>query len=381
MGLTFLEALFHVPAIILVASGVLLTVFETGGRGAPFRGPLTRFWTAVAEAPALGVGRLTLTWLLRGGDSLVAWTGATERKPGFSLIVLPGLLVVIPAMALVNALMGGSSFLVSAYGVLFAGVLVLLVAGEIDALAPLNALLAGAIGLALFVLAPLYVSQAFIEAVGNHGLSHAVLESLLVTPFLMLTVHGGLLFLEVLVGFWWGEKGTAPGLGWLRRGLGVLPLSFFLFHVLLLIAHISTGQEVPPRGWVHVLVPMAATGLSFALTMAMLELVSRRRVPLVALVAAIAGAWGGAAMAAGGVVGAGPDLLAPLGLAGGGPAFWVAQMALLPLWALIAALVVTHAAKVLQGAARGRAAARPFVATGALLWIVAALTWGLAAAV
>jgi cytochrome c biogenesis factor len=84
---------------------------------------------------------------------------------------------VLPGLAFLNMLFGGSSYLVKYYLLLLAIFAFLNFAGEIKWMKTFNTLTSVFLGISLFIVIPVYVLYAFTEMSINNVFSHAVLKS------------------------------------------------------------------------------------------------------------------------------------------------------------------------------------------------------------
>lgn len=355
------------------------------------------------STPATAAARQTWSRRMRGlmdadwggaaGRPVLAFVGAVETVVGYMLLradrgsglgalALMGVLFVIPAAAVINALTGGSPFLAGYYGVLVVAIVVLVVSGEIRSLSWLHALLSTAVLISLFLIIPVYLIYSFIDLSRYPLGGNIMVTALFVVPFWCL----GALFVSYVVDqmlFRLRAGGDDEQVGLHHRILAMAPLAFVLFHFMLAVGQALTGEEMTGWPWRLVLICTGAGAVTAGGGLWLVRWAARCHRPAAVAQAAglvlIAGVVAGAlVLVMSGAASAGDaiSLMWGQGREGTPPLswpFWVAQGVALPGYAFVMLPIIgmaTRAAAVVLDGVR-----RPYLVMGGSAAVLGSMVW------
>ncbi|MDP6805266.1 MAG: hypothetical protein QF902_08030 [Rhodospirillales bacterium] len=396
-GLAFVSGAANVAAVVGTVFSVLLVALEFGPdrHGFVVYRRLTAFWSCVARTPWPAVAALATGSVTAGLERAIHTLFVdADRSAFFNALFLGLVFLALPAMALLNALVGGSSLLVTFCAVVVVVFAMLNLSGEIGATWLFNRACATFLGISVFFFIPAYVLQSFSDRLLKEVVGHAVLESILVAPLGYILAYSAMIFFDNLL------RGRARRLRDAINGfLAALPVSYVLTFAAVLVGHFAVADPEPKKTWALLLASMvfASAALPFVIAVLKPVLQSGRGLALAAAYgtclvvasgfsillytfayAAVDGAWS-VAPALNVLVGMAPD--------GGhiylGPAFWVAHLPYIPIALCLAGFAIGLLAKTvaaLLGALRGEAFARdkPLLSSGLLCAMLSLLAWGLA---
>lgn len=294
----------------------------------------------------------------------------------FVLVVFAG----IPLAAAINALRGGSPFLIAVILAASAGSLAMLLAGE------------GRGRLVAAVLAPVLfaVLALFVPAYAWVSLTHRLLQlsvvqaaagSVLLLPLLYVVAQSTAVGEASLFGRP-GDVAVRPA----ARLAASVTLAFPLTFAAVLYGHLGLADESIPTDWRYLLASLGVNGVAWAAALA--ALARWRTAGLAAAV--VVGIAGGMLLYAigedgGGLGGPKAALDVQIGLApdGGGimlgPRFWLCHLPYAPAAAAIAAMLAGLVAKLAHAATGDLAMTRPRALTGLALLLASACAGGLGA--
>jgi hypothetical protein len=409
-GISFVQTLGVLLGAGFALIGLVLWAMETGpGTGVgTLRHRLAGYWRTLSRAPWSVTPRCVNGWLVDRIDGLIRY-GFEQADKGmaFGGAVLVLLFIILPSLALINMLTGGSPFLYWYYLSLLAALAFLNFSGESERLKALNALAAVYLGLSLIAVIPVYVLRAFTDSSIYTVFSHAVLQSPLVAVFWYLAAYGLGMVLDTAVRFAGGNFRTSPSGRFVHGCLAAVPITYVLTFTALLAGHLAVFDQSPARSWTLILVSTGVTALSLSAVLRIMGLSRSEKAGSLGLVWALALglilstilslgvayfmhfgtaralSWSGAL-----------NVLAGLSPDGGqiflGPDFWVMHLPFLPWLAFVFAMVCGFIGKAvagafgrvsgpgLPGAAGEDTWARPFLTSAVLSGTVAAVFWGLA---
>ncbi len=249
--------LMVMAAVILLAISLLHR-----GLGGKIEHWLGGGWRVIGDWPSRQTVKCAVLWIDASINKAVATMILDyERSPVFGAIATAIFIVILPLAALVNALQGGSPFMLYCYGFICLGVVYQLFTAEIRFNAGLRSAMAGISAFLLIFALPYYAAWSLTEHLMNRPIFLSVVASVLVANVLY--------------------AGTA-GLGALVRTgnrTGVLPdpekvLVYFLFSIPIFyvlywlivfagsVAYNNTHQMHDPRS---LLVSVGFGAVSFAL--------------------------------------------------------------------------------------------------------------------
>ncbi|MBT3307612.1 MAG: hypothetical protein HN377_14175 [Alphaproteobacteria bacterium] len=224
---------------------------------------LSRGWRELSGVPWAAIPRRVNGWLVDTVDGLIQ-SGFDEADKGiaFGGVVMVLLFIILPVLALINMLTGGSVFLFWYFVSLLAALAFLNFSGETNLLKVLNGFAAVYLGVSLIIIIPVYALRAFTEVSIHNVFSHAVLKSPLVAVFWYLAAYGVGLMLDTAVRFAGGNfRNLALG-RFVHGGLAAVPIAFVLTFAALLAGHLAVFEQNPARSWTLVLVSTGITALS-----------------------------------------------------------------------------------------------------------------------
>lgn len=371
-------------AVLVLAGGLAAFLEFAVDSRSPVRARWSARWRTIAcegwwRAGAAPVGAVA-AWL----DRVIcrAFLHA-DRRGELGTAAALVILVVVPVAAAVNALTGGSPFLISYYGVLFAAIAVLFVSGEIRALRWLNGIIAAVVLASLFLVIPFYLVRSFTDFSRNVQASQIGVHALFVIPFWALAVF----FLSQAIdqlAFRMGERAGGNDVRLRHRILALMPVALIVMHVLFIGGQHMAGAPMEARSWALIVPVTGLTAVTGGLTLWLVALACRcGRAAAVAqavglsvvlgILAGIgclrlAGVASGWAEAGAMMLGRGPEGAVNLGWP-----FWVAHApALLAYW-LFALLLAGGAGKALANAVD--VARRPYLAAGVVAAAMGGVVW------
>ena len=274
-GLSFVQSLLTVAGALFATSGLALWAMETGPQSSNVktRRRLIDAWRNLRVMPWRKVPRRLTGWLVNKLERLIR-AGFQDADLGVSFggIVFALMFGVLPALALLNALVGGSPFLFWYYLSLLAVMVFLNFAGETRRFVALNGLAAAYLGVSLIVVIPIYVVRSFTEMSINNVFSHGVLKSFLVVVFWYMAVYGvGLMFDTAIRAF-----GRSPGqwspARFIHEFLAAVPVAFILTFLALLAGHLAVFEQNPARSWQLVLFSTGFTALGLPVILTLMSL-------------------------------------------------------------------------------------------------------------
>ena len=396
-GLGFVSGLANAAAVVGAVFAALLVALELGPdrHGIVLHRRLTAFWSCVARTPwpavaALATGSVTkaFEWAIQ-----TLFVDA-DRGAFFNALFLGLVFLALPAMALLNALVGGSPFLVTFCAVVVVVFAMLNLSGEIGAAWPFNRAAATFLGFSVFFFVPAYAVQSFSDRLLKESVGLAMLESVLVAPLCYMVAYSTMIVFDNL------SRGRAGRLrGAINGFLAALPVSYVLTFVAVLVGHFAVADPEPKKTWALLLASMVFASSALPIVVAVLGRVLQSGRGF-----ALAAAYGTCVVVSGGLsvllyvfaypaadgarsVAAALNVLIGLAPEGGrvylGPAFWVAHLPYVPIALCFAGFGVGLLAKMvaaLLGAFRGGAFVhdKPLLSSGLLSALLSLLAWGLA---
>ncbi len=248
-GLSFVSFMLSLTGALTVFCGGAYVLISLDKEKPDSR--LTGLWRCVAGSEwsrLIGdAQKMSLRWM----DIVsLTWFEFADKKPALDLLYIGLVFVFVPFAAAVNALLGGSPFLLQAYLVMLTMFAVLVVTSQLNTgnglLAFINATLSLFLGLGLFFGAPLYVLASFTDRILHENISHAFLLSLLICPFYYITAFS---FMNYVDSFFGRNPitGRTPVVVFFHRFLAVVPVAFLLVFLALLLGQLAVKQTVPPR--------------------------------------------------------------------------------------------------------------------------------------
>lgn len=372
--------------IFLVLAGGLSTVLEhVVDTHAPVRVQWSARWRKISREEWWRAVSVPAThassWLdgaIRGGFL------HADRRGELGTAALLAILIVVPVAAAVNALTGGSPFLVCYFAAIFAAIAVLFVTSEIRALRWLNGLISTAVLISLFIVIPLYLVRSFTDFSRNVHASQIGIHALFVIPFWTLAA----LFLSQAVdqlAFRLGERSNGDDVRLRHRILAFAPVALIVMHVLFIGGQEMAGAPMEARSWALIVPVTGLTAVTGGVTLWLVALARRcsrsgavaQAVGLSLVFGVLAGAGclrlAGAAdewrEAAAIMFGRGLD-----GSVNLGGLFWVAHAPALPAYGLLGLLVVGVVGRGLAKAID--VTGRPYLAAGIVNIAIGVCFWG-----
>lgn len=379
-------------AVVLRALGAGLAALGAGaallegtvGADAAVRASWAARWRAFAPLDWWRAAAAPVVAVAAGVDDVIRRVFLqADRRGELGTAALLVILIVIPVAAAVNAVTGGSPFLITYYGVLLAAIAVLFVSGEIPALAWLNGVISVAVLASLFGVIPLYLLHSFTDFSRNEQSSQILVHALFVIPFWGVAA----LFLSLAldqVAFRLGERTAGDVVRLRHRVLAFLPLALVALHLLFIAGQQISGAPLEGRSWALIVPVTGLTAATAGLSLWLVALAHRcerpetavQAVGLAALLGVAAGL--GSLRLAGVADGWGAAGRIMLGHAADGTVdlnwpFWVSHAPALMAYALAALLAVGVVGK---GVALGLdAARRPYLASGVVIGLFGAAAW------
>jgi len=158
-GLEFVKSLFYVMALMIALGGMVLALQETGvGGDTDMRRRLGAYMEELKSISWTAIFRRTSTHAVRLIDhALRKYFTEADKSQTFSAFYIGLLFFVLPVAALINALFGGSPFLVFYYLFLLGALVFMNLAGEVRQLHGVHKVLALVLGLSILLVIPVYV--------------------------------------------------------------------------------------------------------------------------------------------------------------------------------------------------------------------------------
>jgi len=189
-------------------------------------------------------------------------TEANQRASvNFSVVMVLG--VLLPIAASINALAGGSPFLIQFYLGIFLIFALLLFTGEINWLERLNQVFAFVSAFGVLVFIPVYVVRSFTHAILTNSFNHSVITSLLVAVFWYVTVFCLWQFIVFVAPK--NKRLEAVLTRWIAPFLCVLPLALILAFFFLLLGKLAVFEQSPYRSWGMLIAVTSGFALSYTL--------------------------------------------------------------------------------------------------------------------
>jgi len=274
-GLAFVQSLLTVAGALFAASGLVLWAMETGPESGNVntRRRLIDAWRNLGVMPWRQVPRRLTGWLVNKLERLIR-AGFQDADLGVSFggIVYALMFGVLPALALLNALIGGSPFLLWYYLSLLAVMVFLNFAGETRRFVALNGLAAAYLGVSLIVVIPIYVLRSFTEISIHNVFSHGVLKSFLVVVFWYMAAYGVGLMFDTAIRAFGRSPGQWPPSRFFHGFLAAVPVAFVLTFLALLAGHLSVFEQDPARSWQLILFATGFTALGLPVILTLMSL-------------------------------------------------------------------------------------------------------------
>jgi hypothetical protein len=401
-GLVFLQTLSVLIGAGFAAFALVLWAMESGQEGNRRR-ILADGWRVLSVTPWPTIPRRANGWLVNRLQNLIRF-GFEDADKGiaFGIMVFFLLFIVLPGLALLNMLFGGSSFLVKYYLLLFAIFAFLNFAGEIKWMKTFNTLTSAFLGISLFIVIPVYVLRVLTEMSINNVFSHAVLKSPLVAVFWYLSAYGIGMAFDTFARHAGINIRTWPVARFVHGFLAAVPFAFILTFLALLAGHLAVFDQNPARTWTLVLVSTGVTAFSFTAILSLMKMGGGRKAGVLSMtwalgfglisstVLSLAVAYGVHFYAKGALTWSGAvNVLVGLSTDGDqillGPDFWIMHLPFLPWFAFLGAIAAGLLGKgiaygfdlislnVLHDVVR----ARPFYASAMLTASFAGIFWSI----
>ena len=267
---SFLQDLCFLAAGFSMVLAVVLVLTGEARAGAP-PGRLTGAWRALAGVAPAGVLERPVLWLAHALERAVGrWFSHADRGDVANALFGSLFLVVVPLLAGVNALLGGSPWLITLYGLFLAAAVALNFSAEIKWLAPVNAALAMLLGAGMVVYVPLYVARSFTDAILGDSARHAALESLLMVPIWWFAAFAGYQAAAHMLTWLRPAWGSGAGARLLARFGAALPVALVLFFAVLAVAEQAGARPWAGLAQSHLLLAVFSAALAFALALGIL---------------------------------------------------------------------------------------------------------------
>ncbi len=266
----FIQSTLTVLAVVASVAAFLFVIFEFGeARGRrPLHQWLTGGWRLVTGSGWSGLAETISRAYVNTLNGIIRdYFEDADKGTVLSVLFVGLVFVLIPAAALLNLAIGGSTFLAKYYLSLLAVLVVFNFTGESRRLAVVNGAAAVYLGASVFLLIPLYVFRSFATLARIDVFPHAVPESILVAPLCYLVAYGAKLVLDSFV---FGRlEGSPPGAAVtaLHGFLAALPAAFVLTFVALLVGGTIDAASTPSLSWQYLISSMAFTSAGLAATL------------------------------------------------------------------------------------------------------------------
>ena len=404
-GLSFVHTLFVFLGACFAAFSLVLWAKESGpdGDSGKRHSRLAEGWQALSSTTWFAIPRRVNGWLVgRLGSWIRFGLEEADRGIAFGGMVFFLLFLVLPGLALINMLIGGSPFLVRYYLLLMAVFAFLNFSGEIKWMRSFNTLTSAFLDISLFIVIPVYVLRVFTEMSIHNVFSHAVLKSPLVAVFWYLAAYGVGMAFDTIVRYAGINIGTWPPARFVHGFLAVVPVAFVLTFLALLAGHLAVFDQNPVRSWTLLLVSTGVTALSLTTILGIMGMSGGRKTGVLGMTWALglglilssvlslavaygmhfgareALTWSGATYV---LVGFSPDG-SRLFLS---PDFWVMHLPFLPWFAFIGAIVAGFFGKgialiierISSDGLQVEVQARPYFASALLSATFAGVSWSI----
>jgi len=181
-----------------------------------------------------------------------------------NIAIVSIIVVFFPIASLINALTGGSHFLLNVYlslAVIFA---ILMITGEIKQLNLFNQLLSFISCFGILVFVPIYVARSFTHTILTNGFYQSFLLSFVVAIFWYVAVFCLWQFIEFVLPKTRSTETFSIRL--LAPFLCVFPAALILTFTGLYLGQMSTDYVTPPRSWTLLLSSVTGLGLSYVVS-------------------------------------------------------------------------------------------------------------------
>lgn len=260
---------------LLIAMAIFLFALASlhKGLGEKIKSWLGGGWYVIADWPCKQTVKCAALWV----DTFINKAVATmildyERSPVFGAIATAIFIVILPCAALVNALQGGSPFMLYCYGLICLSVVYQLFTAEIRFNAALRSAMAGISAFLLVFALPYYAAWSLTEHLMNRPIFLSVMASVLVANVLYAGTAG--LGALVRTGNKTGELPDREKL--LVYFLFAIPVFYVLYWLIIFAgstAYDDTHQMHDPRS---LLVSVGFGAVSFALIKLLIDRVVAR---------------------------------------------------------------------------------------------------------
>ena len=404
-GLSFVQTICVLLGGGFAAFALVLWAMESGPEGDPdkLRHRLAEGWRDLSGTPWSAIPRRVNGWLVDRLSCLIRFGfEEADRGMAFGGMVLFLLFIVLPGLALLNMLIGGSPFLARYYLLLLAVLAVLNFAGEIKWMKSFDTITSAFLGISLFLVIPVYVLRAFTEMSIHNVFSHAVLKSPLVAVFWYVAAYGIGLAFDTVVRYAGINIRTWPPARFVHGFLAAAPVAFILTFLALLAGHLAVFDQNPARSWTLILASTAGTALSLSAILGIMGMSGGRKTGVLGMTCALGlafivstvislGVAYGLHFGASGALtwSAATYVLVGLSPDGSrvflGPDFWVMHLPFLPWIAFIGAIIAGFLGKGIAQAfdrvsldgLSGGVPARPFHASALLAALFAGVFWSI----
>ena len=266
----FIQSTLSVFAVVAGVAAFLFVIFEFGeARG---RRPLHQWlrggWRVVTGSGWRGLAaRYSRAYVGALNGIIRDYFEDADKGTVLNMLFVGLVFVLIPAAALLNLAIGGSTFLAKYYLSLLVVLAVFNFTGESRRLAVVNGAAAVYLGASVFLLIPLYVFRSFATLARIDVFPHAVPESILIAPLCYLVAYGAKLVLDSFV--FRRLEGSPPraAVTALYGFLAALPAAFVLTFVALLVGGSIDASPTPSLTWQHLVSSMGFTSAGLAATL------------------------------------------------------------------------------------------------------------------
>ncbi|MEX0693710.1 MAG: hypothetical protein WD075_04625 [Rhodospirillales bacterium] len=190
-----------------------------------------------------------------------------ENSTVFSAFVPIIIIMVLPGAALLNAVLGGSSFLLLCYLAIFCAVIGLLLFGECAWFGGVRSVVSGLSALSLMVLLPLYAVWSLTVHIQKSNLAQAALASIAIAAILAAAIAGAwTLFVQRR-----SVEKTGPAMTFFATMLFALSPAYIVFWFVLWISSVFEHDIGALRTWPDLLAFELGACIGFALFMTFLD--------------------------------------------------------------------------------------------------------------
>lgn len=272
-GLLFTGTVLKAFGYIIVLSGGVTALLGTGEpiEGDGFRRWLIKTWSAFDQASRKNIFAGQTRWLLALVKTFIKkYFVEADKTAPFNALFIGLAFVLIPVAAMINYMVGGSSFLIL---LILSNVMVLAVlnfTGEVRELSVFNGLAAVYLTFSLLAFVPAYVFYSFTDRILIEVIGHAAIESIPVAALCYIAAYSTMQVIDIPAARNFKTVVTAA-----HCFLAALPVTYVLTFVALLTGHFAVAQD-PHISWRMLVSSMFFSSLSLPLTMAVF---SRFRLP------------------------------------------------------------------------------------------------------